>query len=85
MLTDEVPPADAFQRLRAAFPNLMSLSVDNTRTRHEAHLEELELEGQASLSPLELFETFWEGQVGAPLDEEDRKIVLDAFEKAQVL
>ena len=85
VLTDEVPPADAFQRLRAAFPNLMSLSVDNTRTRHEAHLEELELEGQASLSPLELFETFWEGQVGAPLDEEDRKIVLDAFEKAQVL
>ena len=85
VLTDEIPPADAFQRLRAAFPNLMSLSVDNTRTRHEAHLEELELEGQASLSPLELFETFWEGQVGAPLDEEDRKIVLDAFEKAQVL
>ena len=85
MLTDEIPPADAFQRLRAVFPNLMSLSIDNTRTRHEAHLEELELESQASLSPLELSETFWEGQVGAPLDEEDRKIVLDALEKAQVL
>ena len=85
MLTDEVPPADAYQRLRAAFPNLMSLAFDNTRTRHEANLEELELEDQASLSPLELFETFWEAQMGAPLDEEDRTTVLSALEKAQVI
>lgn len=85
VLTDEVPPADAFGRLRAAFPNLMSLAFDNSHARHEARLEALELESQAAMSPLELFSTFWENQMGAPLDDEDRKTVLDALEKVQVM
>lgn len=86
VLTDEVPPADAFARLRAAFPNLMSLAFDNAQTRHEARLEQLELDGdQAALSPIELFESFWEMQMGTPLDDEDRQTALAALEKAQVM
>ncbi len=85
VLTDEVPPADALQRLRAAFPNLMSLSVDNEHTRHEGMADASELEQADALSPLELFEAFWEGQMGTGLDEEDRAAVQAAFEKAQVM
>ena len=85
VLTDEVPPADAQQRLRAAFPNLMSLSFDNAHTRHEGMADASELEEAGALSPLELFEAFWEGQMGGELDDEDRAAVAAAFEKAQVM
>ncbi len=85
VLTDEVPPADAQQRLRAAFPNLMSLAFDNAHTRHEGTADDCDLEQAASLSPLELFDAFWQGQMGCELDEEDRTAIEAAFEKAQVM
>ncbi len=85
VLTDEVPPADAQQRLRAAFPNLMSLAFDNAHTRHEGTADDCDLEQAASLSPLELFYAFWQGQMGCELDDEDRAAVEAAFEKAQVM
>ena len=85
VLTDEVPPADAQQRLRAAFPNLMSVAFDNTRTRHEGSAGAQALEAAQQLSPLELFDAFWQAQMGSDLDEEDRAAVQDAFEKVQVM
>ena len=69
VLTDEEPPADALARLRATYPNIMALEVDNARTRATAKLPEA-LAAQAKARPLELFAQFYEAANGAPLDEE---------------
>ena len=64
-LTDEEDIPEAIARLRVIYPNLLTLSYDNTRTRstgiidHAAAVE--------SKSPLQLFEELYEMQNGQPM------------------
>ena len=72
-LTDEREPENAASRLRAVYPNLMSLEFDNQRTRQselqldEDWEEELSLEG--------LFAEFFEKQNGRALEPESQTLL----------
>lgn len=81
-ITDENPPMDALAQLYAVYPNVAQFLVDNTRTKAAgvgnavADIEDRD--------PLDVFEEFFEKQNGQPLDDEQRTIVADELEKAQV-
>lgn len=68
-LTDEEDVWDALARLRTHFPNLMKLDYENTRTKIQGKLEEMELGKQEK--PEELFADFFETQNNRPLREEE--------------
>ena len=64
-LTDEEDVPDAIGRLRVIYPNLMKLDYDNTRTRSTESPEQIA--HPEEISPLELFERFYETQNGQPM------------------
>ncbi len=79
ILTDEEDIPDALNDLRKVYPNLMRLDYDNTRTRHQAVLDNIEdLEDK---SPEELFEEFYQKQNGTVLNEEQRKYLAGLIEE----
>ena len=84
ILTDDEPPVDALARLRATYPNIMALTVDNERTR-AASRAGLGATGIDEKSVQELFEEFFEQVQGTPMTPEERVIALDAMRKAQVM
>ena len=78
ILTDEEDVPDALNDLRKVYPNLMRLDYDNTRTRHQAILDNIEdLEDK---TPEELFEEFYEKQNGTALNEAQRKYLAEMIE-----
>ncbi len=83
ILTDEEPPSDALSRLRAVFPRLMAMDVDNARTRHRSDLSRVE-EGPGTDDPLRLFERFFEEQNARPVSDAQRALLEDVFEKCLV-
>lgn len=85
VLTDEHPALDALDRLRRDYPNVMAVSYDNARSRARGLASAAETEARAQKAPIELFEEFYTLQNGKGLSETQRAIVLDAFEKAQVM
>ena len=73
-LTDAHPQMDAMQKIRALFPNAMTLDYDNAAI--------LEARGQMrtavdpdKLDTVQLFARFYEEQAGEPMDEEQRSFV----------
>ena len=85
VLTDENPEVDAMARLRASYPNVMSIEYDNARTR-AAGLAGTEASTDADASsPLELFEEFFERQNGATLSDAQRDMALQGFERIGVM
>ncbi len=67
-LTDELERPMAIASLRKIYPNIMQLCYDNVRTRTHANLRNVtKIE---ALSPLSLFERFYEEQNGIPLSDE---------------
>lgn len=79
VLTDEDDVPQALSRLRTIYPNIMKLDYDNTRTRSSAQF--VLLEDVERKSEPQLFEDFFEQQNGRPMNEEQRKYVVDLFEK----
>ncbi len=85
VLTDENPEVDAMARLRASYPNVMSIEYDNARTR-AAGLAGTEAATDADASSsLELFEEFFERQNGATLSDAQRDMALQGFERIGVM
>lgn len=85
VLTDENPEVDAVARLRASYPNVMSIEYDNARTR-AAGLAGAEAAPDADASSsLELFEEFFERQNGATLSDAQRDMALQGFERIGVM
>ncbi len=80
-LTDENPPLDALARLRAAYPNVMTLDFDNARTR-AAETSLVSQGADKKAAPLELFRTFFAEQNGADLTPAQDKIVQRALDAA---
>lgn len=75
VLTDENDITDAMAKLRIIYPNLMKIRYDNARTREQRDLTE---GGNAErLSPMEIFEEFYEKQNNQPMTEEQRELVSD--------
>ena len=81
-LTDEEEIYDVFGKLRAAYPNLMALDFDNSRTRAEGAVI-LTKEVMKEKNTMELFKDFFEKQVGTVLDTEQEQIMADIMEKVR--
>lgn len=81
-LTDEEEIYDVFGKLRAVYPNLMSLDFDNQRTRAEGAVA---LAGEAlkEKTTMELFRDFYEQQTGGVLSPMQEQIMTDIIEKKE--
>lgn len=83
VLTDAFPPVDALSTLRSVYKNVMSISYDNARTRSNETHGVADEEGLESLSPVDLFARFYEGQNGESMTDTQRKLVVEALEKGE--
>jgi len=79
-LTDEEEIYDVFGKLRAVYPNLMSLDFDNARTRAEGAAV-LTGEVMKEKSTMELFRDFFEKQTGSMLSPMQEQILTDIIEE----
>lgn len=78
ILTDEEDVVEAVGKLRVIYPNLMTLTYDNTRTRTNQIID-----GAVNVqqkSALELFEELYEKQNNQPMSEEQRDFVSELIE-----
>lgn len=80
-ITDENPPLDAIARIRALYPNVLSLEFDNARTR-EAQASSPFVDAAENLDPLELFSRFYREQNGGEITERQRALAQDALQAA---
>lgn len=79
-LTDEEEIYDVFGKLRAAYPHLMALDFDNSRTRAEGATA-LNGEILKEKTTMELFREFYEKQTGLTMSALQEQIVADVMEK----
>lgn len=79
ILTDKDVIADAVNKLREYFPNIMQLSFENLQDADEYKPEDLEK--VSMLSPLELFADFYKAQTYSELNERQTAIVRNIFEE----
>ncbi len=77
-LTDEDDIPDAASKLRVVYKNLMSLSYDNTRTRHSAQIGCAE--GAEEKSPAALFGELFALQNGREMNEDELSVLTDFIE-----
>ncbi|MGN0075811.1 MAG: exonuclease SbcCD subunit D [Parafannyhessea sp.] len=84
VLTDENVEVNAMARLRDAYPNVMSITYDNARTR-AAGVRTDAADAPAEASPLELFSRFYEEQNGLPLSETQLKIVREELKGIEAM
>jgi len=78
-LTDEEDVPEAIGKLRTIYPNIMRLDYDNTRTRTNntvTEIENIELK-----SPLELFKEFYVIRNNQDMSPEQEKLAMDLIEK----
>ena len=80
-LTDEEDVPEAMGRLRVIYPNLLSLSYDNTRTRTSSVIGSAENVRQKS--PLELFGELYQLQNNQPMSDVQTAFVADLIESIQ--
>lgn len=78
-LTDEEEIYDVFGKLRAAYPNLMALEFDNSRTRAEGAVP-LTGEILQEKTTRELFREFYEKQTGLSMSEMQERLMEDMIE-----
>lgn len=78
-LTDEDEIYDVFGKLRAVYPNLMTLDFDNARTRAEGAVA-LAGEVMKEKTTMELFRDFFEKQAGTTLSPMQEEILKDIIE-----
>ena len=76
-LTDEEDIPDGMQKLRTIYPNLLSLTYDNQRTRTQQTIEPQEATQQKTEQ--ELFEELYEKQNNQPMSEEQQQFIKELF------
>lgn len=81
-LTDEHAHIDAMARVRAVYPNVMVLDYDNSRKSWAGSAADSEPVDPDALDPFELFEAFFQEQVGHELDETQRPVMQKAMQHA---
>ena len=79
-LTDEFNVADAIQKLRVIYKNIMKLEYDNMRTREsrKINLDDMVIENN---NPLEIFSEFYKLQNNQEMDDEQKKIIKKIMEE----
>lgn len=80
-LTDEEDIPDGMQKLRTIYPNLLSLTYDNQRTRTQQTIEPQEATQQKTGQ--ELFEELYEKQNNQPMNEEQQRFVKELFARLE--
>ena len=73
ILTDENDVIDAMAKLRVIYPYIMKLSYDNSRTRQNMLLDQVE--NAENLPPIELFSNLYQLQNNKPLTSEQKNFV----------
>lgn len=73
ILTDEEDVVEALSRLREYYPNIMLLDYDNTRTRSERQVENLEAPEEKS--PAEIFATLYAQQNGQAMSDTQEEML----------
>lgn len=81
ILTDENDIPEAVSRLRLIYPNLMHLDYDNTRTKMNTELSDLEQ--TESLSIFDLFALFYKEQNGIEMSGEQSEYMKNLIEKIE--
>ena len=81
VLTDEDDILNAIGKLKSIYPNLMSMEYDNTRTRSDSVVDNVET-GETK-SPLDYFEEFFEKQNGRKMSEKQRNYLLEILGEAR--
>lgn len=79
-LTDEFNVADAIQKLRVIYKNIMKLEYDNIRTREsrKINLDDMVIENK---NPLEIFSEFYKLQNNKEMNDEQKKIIKKIMEE----
>lgn len=77
-LTDEEDIPDVITKLRVIYKNIMKLDYDNQRTRKSSEINLIN--AVDSMSPLELFDTFYEIQNGNHLSDAQRAFLENIIE-----
>ena len=81
ILTNENDVPDAIARLRMIYPNVMHLEYDNTRTKMNSGLSDLEASEQLGI--LELFTLFYQEQNGKAMSDEQYEYMQKLIEKVE--
>jgi exonuclease SbcD len=79
-LTDETEVVDAMGKIRTAYPNVMALDFENTRSAVNIAEVSAEAEVVGSLSPFELFGRFFEQANASAMSEAQAVIVRELLE-----
>ena len=79
-LTDEFNVADAIQKLRVIYKNIMKLEYDNMRTREsrKINLDNMVIENK---NPLEIFSEFYKLQNNKEMNDEQKEIIKKIMEE----
>jgi len=79
-LTDEFNVADAIQKLRVIYKNIMKLEYDNMRTREsrKINLDDMVIENK---NPLEIFSEFYKLQNNKEMNDEQKEIIKKIMEE----
>ena len=80
-LTDEEDVPEAIGKLRMIYPNLMTLTYDNTRTRQNQVVGSAQDVQRKSM--LELFEELYELQNNQPMSQEQRDFARELIESIE--
>ena len=81
ILTNENDVPDAIARLRMIYPNVMHLEYDNTRTKMNSGLSDLEASEQRGI--FELFTLFYQEQNGKEMSDEQYEYMKKLIEKVE--
>jgi exonuclease SbcD len=82
VLTDEEEIIDPMGKLRSVYPNVMSLSFENSRTSIDIGKITADSDVIETLSPYELFGEFFLGMQGSVMSEEQADIVRELLERS---
>lgn len=84
ILTDEQFISDPMGKLKTVYPNVMSLTFDNARTRAEALDISYNHEEDRRLSPYELFSDFFLKTQGSVMSDEQLQMVREMLEGVSI-
>lgn len=79
VLQDEFVPPDARVSVATVFPNMIKLSVENSRSRESAEI--IEADSIESKSKMQLFEDFYQTQSGGTLPDPDQRKLMETILK----
>ena len=79
ILTDEDDVVNAMARLRTIYPNLMTMSYENSRTKADFQINDNYV--YEDKSPMEHFSDFFEMVNGSKMSEKQREFTAELIEK----